>query len=152
MKDIRTELAEHPFFAGLAEADLDFIAGCGRNEAFREGTQIATEGSPADRFYLIRKGRVAIETYTPARKAMRLQTLEDGEILGWSWLFPPYQWNFDARALTDVRTITLDGRCLQDKCENDPRLGFELMKRFARIMTQRLRATRMQLLDVYGRE
>lgn len=150
MKDIRTELAEHPFFTDLPDDYLDLMAGCARNEVFRTGTEIAREGTQSDAFYLIRKGRVAIETYAAERGVIRVQTLDDGEILGWSWLFPPYQWVFDARALQDVRTIALDGACLRDKCEQNRDLGFTLMKRFARIMTERLRATRIQLLDVYG--
>ncbi len=151
MKDIRAELAEHPFFADLDPADLDTIAGCGKNEVFPAGTEITREGTVADYFYLIRKGRVAIETYAAPRGVVRLQTLDDGEILGWSWLFPPYLWNFDARALQDVRTVTLDGACLRGKCDANPALGYTLMKRFARIMTERLRAARIQLLDVYSK-
>ena len=150
MKDIRAELAEHPFFAGLAEDYLDTIAGCGKKDVFTPGTEIAREGTSADYFYLIRKGRVAIETYAGPRGIVRLQTLDDGDILGWSWLFPPYLWNFDARALQDVRTITLDGACLRGKCDADPALGYALMKRFARIMSERLRAARIQLLDIYS--
>ena len=152
MKHIHDVLAEHPFFQGLAKADLEFIAGCGSNVAFRAGEEIAREGSPADHFYVIRKGRVAIETYAAGRGAIPVQTVDDGEILGWSWLFEPYEWAFDVRALQDVRAIALDGRCLRGKCEANHELGYELMKRFARIMTRRLEATRMQLLDVYGKE
>jgi hypothetical protein len=76
--------------------------------------------------------------------------LGEGEILGWSWLIPPYNWHFDARAVELTRAIALDGKCLRNKCEQDHDLGYELLKRFAHIMEQRLQATRLQLLDVYG--
>ncbi len=86
----------------------------------------------------------------PGRPPLVLQTVGAGDILGWSWLIPPYHWMFDAVALEPTRTIALDGRCLRGKCEADRVLGYELLKRFAHIMEQRLQATRLQLLDLYG--
>lgn len=150
MKTIAELLAEHAFFQGLPEQDRAFIAGCGENRVYREGDYLAREGAPADYFFLIRTGRVAVETFLPNHGALCLQTLNGGDIFGWSWLFPPYQWTFDARALETVHSIRLDGRCLREKCESEPALGFELLKRFARITTDRLRETRIQLLDLYG--
>jgi hypothetical protein len=82
---------------------------------------------------------------------MMITTLGAGELVGWSWLFPPYRWHFDARATELTRTIAFDGACLRDKCEQDHDLGYELMRRFASLMLDRLQATRLQLLDVYGR-
>ena len=79
-----------------------------------------------------------------------IETLDAGDVLGWSWLFEPYQVRFDARAVETVHAIAYDGACLRGKCEADPVLGYELIKRFARIMTERLQATRIRLLDVYG--
>jgi CRP-like cAMP-binding protein len=76
--------------------------------------------------------------------------LAAGEVLGWSWLIPPYHWKFDARAIEQTRALALDGKCLRTKCEEDHDLGYELLKRFAQIMEERLQATRLQLLDVYG--
>ena len=86
----------------------------------------------------------------PSRGAVTLQTLGEGEILGWSWLFPPYVCQFDARAREDVRATSFDGACLRTKCDADPALGYELMKRLARMVSSRLEAARRQLLDVYG--
>jgi CRP-like cAMP-binding protein len=111
---------------------------------------IFREGDEANQFFLIREGRVAIEVFSEARGPVTIQTLNAGEILGWSWLVPPYFWRFDARAVDEVRALALDGKCLREKCETDPRLGYELLKRFALVITRRLEATRMQLLDVYG--
>ncbi|MFI2809931.1 MULTISPECIES: cyclic nucleotide-binding domain-containing protein [Microbulbifer] len=150
MQKIPDMLREHPFFRDLAPADLEFIAGCGENAIYAAGDYLAQENEPADYFFLIRKGRVAVETYRPDRGPICLQTLHDGDVFGWSWLFPPYQWTFDGRAMDQVHAIRLNGKCLREKCEAEPRLGFQLMQRFARIATERLQAARIQLLDVYA--
>ena len=81
---------------------------------------------------------------------MAIQSLKEGEVLGWSWMIPPYKWHFDARAFDLTRAIALDGACLREKCEEDHDLGYELMSRFALIIAQRLEATRLQLMDIYG--
>jgi hypothetical protein len=81
---------------------------------------------------------------------MTIDTLEDGDVLGWSWLFPPHKWNFDSRAIALTRALVLDAKCLSGKCEEDHHLGYEMMRRFSAIMVDRLKATRLQLLDLYG--
>lgn len=150
MRTLETILAEHPFFEGLPDKHLKVIVGCASNVSFEEGETIFHEGEEANRFYLIRQGRVALEVYAAGIGTITIQTLDAGDILGWSWLVPPYRWHFDARAVEPVRAIALDGECLRRKCEEDHDLGYELLKRFAEIITQRLQATRLQLLDVYG--
>jgi CRP/FNR family cyclic AMP-dependent transcriptional regulator len=152
MKNIEELLSSHPFFEGLPEADIRVIAGCASNMHFEAGQYLFKESDPADRFFAIREGSVAIEIFVPERGAVPVQTVGEGEIVGWSWLFPPYVWRFDARAVTNLRTTSFDGACLRRKAESDPRLGYELMKRLARIVSLRLDATRHQLLDIYGRQ
>lgn len=149
MKSIEDLVREHPFFQGLDAAYIRLIADCGKNVHFAAGDTIFREGEAADFFFLLRAGRVALQTAFPG-KSRTLQTLSAGDVLGWSWLFPPYRWHYDAKALKSVRAVALDGACLRRKCEADPKLGYEMMKRFSRIMLERLQATRMQLLDVYG--
>ena len=143
-------LAESPVFAGLEPDQLEFIAGCAQNVAFEQGRRLFREDDPADTFYLVRRGRVALSTHVPARGDVTIETIEPGEIVGWSWLFPPYTWHFDARAVEDVGAVAFDGACLRGKCEADHALGYELMRRFAQVMIDRLQHTRMLLLDVYG--
>jgi CRP-like cAMP-binding protein len=150
METLDALLSGHPFFAGLKPEYLALIAGCGRNVHFSAGAYLAREGDAADRFFAIRSGRVAVETHAPPQGSLMLQTLGEGEILGWSWLFPPYIWQFDARALEEVRATAFDGACLRAKCENDPALGYDLMKRLAHLVSRRLEAATRQLLDVYG--
>lgn len=150
MRTIDRLLAESPVFAGLEPDQLAFIAGCAGNVGFRRGDRVFREGEPADTFWLIRRGRVALSVDVPGRGGVTIETIEAGEVLGWSWLFPPHRWQYDAWAAEDVRAVGFDGRCLRDKCDDDPALGYELMRRFGQVMVERLRATRVRLLDVYG--
>jgi CRP-like cAMP-binding protein len=147
---MRALVAEHAFFAGLGEKALDLVAGCGRNAAFAAGETLAREGTEADSFFAVREGRVAIEIHAPGRGSLAVQTVGPGGVVGWSWLFPPHRWIFDARAVEPVRAIRFDGRCLRKKCDADHELGYEFMKRFSAVFVKRLEATRLQLLDVYG--
>jgi CRP-like cAMP-binding protein len=143
-------LTEHPFFRGLAPDDIQFLTGCAKNARFDAGQVIFREGQDADQFYLVRDGKVALEVFTPGRGAAPILTLDAGDVLGWSWLIPPYKWRFDARAIETTRAFALDGKCLREKCDQDPRLGYELLKRISAIIAERLHATRLQMLDVYG--
>jgi CRP/FNR family cyclic AMP-dependent transcriptional regulator len=152
IETLEKTLGEHPFLRGLDEPHLATLVGCASNVRFEVGDFLFREGSPADRFYVLRHGRVSLEIFVPGRGAMTIETAEPGDVVGWSWLFPPYQARFDARALTLVRALALDGTCLRAKCDGDPALGYALTKRFAQVMVHRLEATRMQLLDLYGRD
>jgi CRP/FNR family transcriptional regulator, cyclic AMP receptor protein len=144
-------IKEHRFFAGLEPSYCEMIAGCGRNVRFDAGQYLFHEGESADQFFLIRHGRVAFEVTVPGRGAVRFLTLDPGEIVGVSWLVPPYRWNYDAKALELTRAIALDAKCLRGKCEDDHHLGYELMKRFVPELVKRLHTTRLQMLDVYGK-
>ena len=150
METLEHIISEHPFFAGLESYYTNLLTGCASNVRFDSGTYIFKEGEEANEFYLIRAGKVALEIFAPQRKPVMLSTLGEGEVLGWSWLLPPYHWRFHAHAIDTVRAIALDGKCLRTKCEQNHDLGYEILKRFAQIMEQRLEATRFQLLDVYS--
>jgi CRP-like cAMP-binding protein len=145
-------LAQHPFFEGLPQPHLELLTGCATNVVFKPGEYILREGTPADHFYIIRQGRVAIETNIPNRGPVVVESLENGDILGWSWLFPPYRWHFDGRALELTRALALDGACLRGKIEGDHNLGYDFFKRFSQVMMDRLQATRLQMLDIYKAE
>jgi CRP/FNR family cyclic AMP-dependent transcriptional regulator len=145
-------VAQSPVFAGLTEEQLTLIAGCAQNVGFEEGEVFAREGGPADTFFLLRKGLVSLTMHVPGRGDVVIETLDPDEIVGWSWLFPPHVWQFDVRAAEAVRAVSFDGACLRGKCEMDHDLGYELMRRFALVMIDRLQHTRLRLLDVYGRD
>jgi CRP/FNR family transcriptional regulator, cyclic AMP receptor protein len=143
-------LADAPVFGGLGPDALTLIAGCAQNVGFDEDTLLFREGEAADTFYVVRRGRVALELHTPERGGIVIETIGPGEVVGWSWLFAPYRWHFDARAAGPVRAIAFDGACLRGKCDDDKELGYELMKRFGQVMIDRLQHARVRLLDVYG--
>jgi CRP/FNR family transcriptional regulator, cyclic AMP receptor protein len=152
MRTIDELVSESPVFEGMTDEQLQLIAGCAQNAGFAAGERLFREGEPADTFYLVRKGRVALSTHAPARGPVLIETLDPGEIVGWSWIVPPYVWHFDARAVDDVRAVAFDGACLRGKCETDHALGYELMRRFGGVMLDRLQHTRLRLLDLYGRD
>ncbi|MBL6749582.1 MAG: cyclic nucleotide-binding domain-containing protein [Nevskia sp.] len=143
-------LAGHPFFAGMSPELRALIAGCARNHRFDAGQYLFRESGSADEFFVLRHGRVALELAQPGRAPVVFETLGEGEIVGASWLVPPYRWNYDARAATLVRAVGIDAACLRGKCEADHHLGYEMMKRFVPILVQRLHATQLQILDIYG--
>ena len=144
-------LRQHALFAGLADAHLRLLAGCARNHRFRPGQYLFRENDPADEFFLIREGTVALEVHAPGRVPNTFATLGQGEVVGISWLVPPYRWMFDARALGEARAIGVDAACLRAKCDADHDLGYALMQRFLQAFVKRLHATRMQMFDVYGK-
>jgi CRP-like cAMP-binding protein len=133
----------------LEDRHLDFLIGCASNVRYAADQFLFREGEEADATYLVRAGRIALEVAVPGRGSAQMQTVEAGEVLGWSWLYPPYRWEFDARAVEPVRAFALDGACLRAKCEADHDLGYEVVKRFLRQVHRRLERTRLQLLDVY---
>ena len=150
MRTLDELIGDSPVFAGLDPRHLELIAGCGRNDHVAAGAYLFREGGNADRFFLIREGGIALEVDAPGRGALVIETLHAGDVVGWSWLFAPYRWQFDGRAVEASRLVAFDGRCLRDKCEADHELGYQLMRRFAATAVARLQATRLQLLDVYG--
>ncbi len=150
MAGLERLVLEHPFFSGLGDAVAEAISGCARNMRLAAGEYLFREGEPADEFYLLRHGAMALEMHAPGRPAIVLATLREGEVLDASWLVPPYRWAFDARAIELSRLLAVNAKCLRAKCEADHDLGYELMKRFVGSIGEKLHATRLQALDVYG--
>jgi CRP/FNR family cyclic AMP-dependent transcriptional regulator len=149
METLEPILAKHPFLKGLKPEHLGILVGCASNVRFNAGQFLFHEGEEANEFYMIREGKVAVQIQGAERGPIIVQTIGEGEVLGWSWLIPPYRWRFDVKALELTRAIALDGKCLRTKSEEDHDLGYELLRRFAGIIVERLEAARLQLLDVY---
>jgi len=149
IKTIRHFLVEAPFFEGMDDRHLDLISGCGHLVHFNTGDFLLKEGEQANSFFLIRKGDVAIESYLPGAE-MTVAKVGTNGIVGYSWLFAPYRNAFDARALTQVEVVRLNGECLRGKADADHELGYQFMKRFAEVMLQMMHAARHQMLDIYG--
>jgi len=149
METLEPILAKHPFLKGLKPEHLQILVGCASNVRFNAGQFLFHEGEEANEFYMIREGKVAVQIQGAERGPITVQTIGEGEVLGWSWLIPPYRWRFDVKALELTRAIALDGKCLRTKSEEDHDLGYQLLRRFAGIIVERLEAARLQLLDVY---
>ncbi len=149
MKGLKSILQEHPFFADMKEEFIDLLSGCAKNVRFEADEYLGHEGDRSTEVYLIRSGRVALQIPAPGSSII-IQTVKENEIVGASWLVPPYRWGLEAKALEQTRAIALDAECLRGKCDTDPALGYEMMKRFIPILSQRLQAARHQILDIYA--
>ena len=149
MRALDTLLREHPFFAGLGAEHAALIGGCARNCRFDTGEYLFHEGEPANEFFLIRHGRVALDVVGPDQAPIVFATLAEGEIVGASWLVPPYRWMFDARAAAPTHAFGIDAACLRRKCAADHDFGYDMMQRFLPVLVKRLHATRLQMFDVY---
>ena len=149
MKSLDSILRELPFFAGLDEEHARLVGGCARNCRFEPGQYLFHEGDPADEFFLIREGKVALDVVVPGQEPVVFSTLGEREVVGASWLVPPYHWKFDARATSLTRALGIDAACLRRKCEEDHDFGYLMMKRFLPVFVKRLHTTRLQMFDVY---
>lgn len=150
MESLEHLMRTHPFMAELRPPHVAFLAGCARNVRLPAGQLLFREGEPADALFLIREGAVALEIHDAARGTRQLESLGAGDAVGWSWLFPPYRWHVDGRAMDDVRVFVLDGECLRKKLEQDHELGYAVLKRLLFDLHQRLERARLQRLDVYA--
>lgn len=149
-RDMAAIVSEHPMFAAFTEAHRELIAGCASNVRFDAGELLFREGEPVSQFYLIRYGKVAVELVSASRGHITIQTHQEGDIVGWSWIVPPFRSYHDARALTLTRALAFDGGCLRDKANADPEFGFVLLKHFSQLIAQSLERVQLQLVDVYG--
>lgn len=150
MRDLATVLAEQEAFEVLAPEHLDELAGCSRIVRFRAGEKVFGEGDPAQSCHVVRRGRIALAIHGAQRGSDVIATYGPGQLVGWSWLFEPYRWQFDARAVVDSSAIVMDAGCVRSKCDADARFGYALVKRVAGLALDRLQATRLQLLDLYA--
>ena len=150
MSEIAELLAAQRFLRGMQPKHLEVLAGASTLVTSPGGTLVFEQGSAADACYVLLQGSVALEVTVPGKPAMILMTLHSGDVLGWSWLFPPAEWAFDARAQSDVSAIRLDAEQLLDAKDADAELGYDLIQRFSKLIVQRLQATRIQMLDLYA--
>ena len=145
MQTMTNILSTQRFFADLPRHVLEIVSGCASNIAAQPGVYLMRTGDPADYFYLVRGGRVAIEL----TDGSQIQSIEAGDVLGWYWFVPPYSYAFDARVTKRPRLTRFDARCLRDKCAADHELGYYLFQQMSRVMVERLQAARLQLADLY---
>jgi CRP/FNR family transcriptional regulator, cyclic AMP receptor protein len=144
--ELEGQVAAHPFLVGMSAQHIRLLADCAMRSQFTAGQVIFRKGETASRFYLIERGRVALESST-RDEVVRIEELSAGNLLGWSWIFPPYVWHFDARAIEPTTAILLHGTMLREYCDADPALGYELFKRMSEVMMRRLQAARTKLSE-----
>jgi CRP-like cAMP-binding protein len=150
MPSIAEYIANHDFFAALNDDYLKLLAEFATERQIASGKVLFQQGKPADKFFLVRKGKVSVQVPALVGPALELQVLGKDQVLGWSWLIPPYRWNFVARALEDTEFLEFDGRAILARCETDPRFGYELFKLFTALMSERLNAARQTMMDQWN--
>jgi len=148
MNELKQAIGEHPFLKGMRTEYLDVLARHAREVNLKEGQVLFRENESAYAFFLIFEGKVALESYVARSENIAVQLLCGGDVLGWSWLFPPFTWHFQARAVAPTRAIFIDGASLLVACENDPNLGYEMIQRIAEVVIHRLQVTRRQLVEL----
>jgi CRP/FNR family transcriptional regulator, cyclic AMP receptor protein len=145
-----TALATHPFLHGMTPDQLDTLANAARDVSFPARHRLFEDGGLATHFWLIRSGHVSLDLHVPGEGPVVIETIGMGELLGWSWLFPPYRWAFGAIAVTAVEAFEFDAPDVRECCSADPELGSELNQRVARVLAKRLQATRIRLIARSG--
>lgn len=150
MDKIKKLISEKPFFRDLKSEYIDILAKYATKSEYQPFDFIFKIGEDANNFYLVESGNVAIELFSSEKGIIRIQTVGEGDILGWSWMLPPYKWHFEARTIENTSLIVFDGKAILKECEKNQGFGYEILKRYMVVMAERLEAARYQLLDVYG--
>ena len=148
IEPMATRVALHPFLAGMQQAELALLVDCAMVVRFQPGQLIFREGDLANRFYLIETGKVILESSARFDDAVVIDTVGAGDLLGWSWMFPPYVWHFTARAVEPTVAIFFYGTILREYCERNHSLGYELFKRMSAVMIKRLQSAREKMLAI----
>ena len=152
LEPLETRVGLHPFLVGLQPHYIKLLADCALAKQFAAGDYLFRQGEFANRFYLIEEGEVVLEALNPAGKSVIIEEVGPGKLVGWSWLFPPYVWHFDARAAKPTTAIFFYGTILREYCSKDPSLGFELFKRMSQVMVERLQSARTRLLSSHSNQ
>ncbi len=149
-QSIEDYLSTHAFFSGLDDNFMKFLSDSATELKIKKGNVLFQQGERADKFYLLRNGQMSVQVPALMGPTLDIQILGEDQILGWSWLISPYRWNFQARALDDSDLLEFDGSAILARCEEDPKFGYELLKRFATLMSERLDAARQKMMDEWN--
>jgi CRP/FNR family transcriptional regulator, cyclic AMP receptor protein len=149
-ESLATRVALHPFLAGMNRTQLALLTDCAMAAGFETGQTILREGEFANRCYLIETGKVVLESEGKFGEPLVIETIGAGDLLGWSWMFPPYSWQFTARAIEPTTAIFFYGTILRECCEKNHSLGYELLKRISAVMVKRLQAAHKQMLSLHS--
>jgi CRP/FNR family transcriptional regulator, cyclic AMP receptor protein len=151
VESMATRVALHPFLVGMNRRQLALLSDCATAVQFKKGQVIFREGEPANRFYLIETGKVILESNGGLGDPVVIDTIGAGDLLGWSWMVPPYSWHFTARAIEPTSAIFFYGTILREYCGKDHSLGYELLKRMTVVMNRRMQAARNKMLAIHHR-
>ena len=143
-------LSAHEFFSEFSDDVLKFLCECSSMREIKKGQILFLQGEHADKFYIVRSGRISIQMPAIMGPTLEIQAVDEDQVLGWSWLISPYQWNFQTKAEDDSELLQFDGAAILEQCELDPKLGFELVKKFAALMTVGLNAARLKMMDEWN--
>jgi CRP-like cAMP-binding protein len=147
---IEARIAASGFFAGLGPDFIQFLAAHAKPRSLAAGAMLFRYGERSDCFYLVEHGQVGVEVAAIAGPALELQELGPGAALGWSWLIAPHTWSFQARAKTAAELLEFDGNAILARCEQDPHFGYEVLKRFAALMSERLHFARRKMMEAWN--
>jgi len=150
--EIVNYLSEHPTFRRLTKGQLKDVADHAQEVTIPAAGLLLRQDGSADKFYIVLKGKVTVEIPALFGAPIPMQHLGPAEIVGWSWLFPPFKWHFDARAAVETTAIEFDGRTLRERCGDDTALGYALAISFGELMLARLNAARGKVMEMYGPE
>ncbi len=148
--DLAARIGAHAFFAGLTPAHRAMLATMAMPAAFDAGAHIFGENEPAQHFWLLDTGLVAVQLLVPGRGDLAVETLVGGTVLGWSWLYPPYRWTFGAQALEPTTAVAFDAEAVRSHCAAEPEFGYAMLNCFTPVIIERLQNTRLRLLDLYA--
>ena len=147
---VAARISAQPFFVALTDAQRAALSEDGITVTFTAGQRLFDEGGIADMFWLIEHGSIALDMRVPGRGDQIVETLGPGTVLGWSWLHPPYRWHFRAVARLATTAIAFDAASVRRRCDADPAFGYAMLRSFTPVITERLQATRLRLLDLYA--
>jgi CRP-like cAMP-binding protein len=143
-------LSAHEFFSELGDDVLKFLYECSSTREIKKGQILFRQGENADKFYVIHNGCISIQMPAIMGPSLEIQTLGKDQALGWSWLISPYKWNFQTKAEEDSELLTFDGTAILARCEQDPKFGYQLLKKFAGLMSVRLNAARHKMMNEWN--
>jgi len=152
MEDLTAKLKEHTFCKDFTRDQVDVIASLSTWRDFQTNEVIFRTGDPSDKFFMVFSGHISIAVFLSDRGTTAIETIGEGDILGWSWFSPPYQWRFSAMALEETGAIAVNGKALREICEKDHALGYQILKKLILVYTQRLEMARSQILDLTKHE
>ena len=149
-QSITEYLSAHEFFSEFSDDVLKFLCECSSTREIKKGQILFLQGEHADKFYVVRSGRISLQMPAIMGPTLEIQTVDEDQVLGWSWLISPYQWNFQTKAEEDSELLQFDGAAILARCEQDPKLGFELVKKFAALMSVGLNTARLKMMDEWN--